>query len=148
MQLVDLGSHSGLVFRPLGCNVVLSGICSPTFRRNVLSPSMPSRSITGYFLGIVFDPKIDAVHSSETSTNLYRTTRHHIPEDRTLHGFNYSLVHTNRTILRPKWTYGGKSYDLYKKVMGSNLGRDNLVSLSPSWQMMGCSILAYCCSWY
>jgi hypothetical protein len=76
------------VFRPLGYNVVLFGICSPTFRKNILPPSLLSKSVAGYFLGILFDPEIEAVRSSETSANLYRTIRHHIPEDCTFHGFN------------------------------------------------------------
>jgi hypothetical protein len=116
MQIV----HS-LVLRPVVCKVVVSGIGSPTFRRNVLSPSLLSKSIAGYFLGIVFDPEIEALHSAETSANLCRTTRHHILEDCTLHVFNYlrikteGLAHSTRIMLRP--------YDLYKKVMGLNLSR-------------------------
>jgi hypothetical protein len=59
------------------CDAVQSGISSSTFRRNVLLPLC-------CLLGLLFNPEMEAVLSSETSINVYQTTWRQIPEHITL----------------------------------------------------------------
>jgi hypothetical protein len=73
----------------LACDAVLSGINSPALQTYVYHPSSQSqnksRDIAGFFflascLAYSWALKMEAVSSSETSANLWRTMGNHIPE--------------------------------------------------------------------
>jgi hypothetical protein len=64
-----------------------------TIQTNTLLPSSGSKSMLGkqvtsrinVYSANSLAPKMDAVHSSTTLVNFYKTTRHHIPEGSNLH---------------------------------------------------------------
>jgi hypothetical protein len=86
---------------PLGSEVLNSGDYqnhlqgrSPTFRCDVLPPSLLSESdprdswaLRRTLLAYSWTMQVESVVSSETSVNLYRTTRDHVPDDGTLQIF-------------------------------------------------------------
>jgi hypothetical protein len=90
---------------------MMFGRNSPSFRRNLLSPFSEKKSKSSKhptrikqsvehsskkMLDYSSILKINAVRSSETSLNFYRTTRNHIPEDNTPHSHRVENLSSNK----------------------------------------------------